>query len=425
MLDNNNSIYQYLHYGYLVPDKLKMPVRLPNDQERVDYGALINSTDICKLISIGTSKLNSAFMETYASVSSSPLHIVPLSGGLDSRAILAWLIENIELSKIVTVTFGTPNTLDFELGKLVSRQAGVKNEAIDLSLTEWATEDIVSFGRLCERPVPLFEAYLFHRIRALFNNTAAVYWSGFMGEALTGSHLPKESSATWEYAQDRFARWNNIVPSVNLRNSSFRPETCLPTAPIVDQNVLSYDEQLDFGVRQQNYIRPLVLLKGVAYCTPFLHPEWTKFILSVPRSLREKQALYKEILKSAYPKLFSLPTKTNAGLPLDASVWRKVFQIGKLRTLAAARRFLPQFNWPVSPGINYIDFDKGIRERPDLKQVVYENIQDLKRRGIVDWIDIDGIWQRHQRKEANHADALTILASLEIFLKLQSFTNMN
>lgn len=71
----------------------------------------------------------------------------------------------------------------------------------------------------------------------------------------------------------------------------------------------------------------------------------------------------------------------------------------------------------MSPGINYIDFDRGLRERKDLKQVVYENIKDLKKRGILDWIDMDSIWQRHQRKQGNHADALTLLTSLEINLK--------
>ena len=57
-------------------------------------------------------------------------------------------------------------------------------------------------------------------------------------------------------------------------------------------------------------------------------------------------------------------------------------------------------------------------KRDDLRTLVYENIQDLKKRRIVDWIDIDGIWKRHQDQEENHADTLTLLASLEINLKL-------
>ncbi|MHA1712912.1 MAG: hypothetical protein ACTSW4_02545 [Candidatus Ranarchaeia archaeon] len=90
-----------------------------------------------------------------------------------------------------------------------------------------------------------------------------------------------------------------------------------------------------------------------------------------------------------------------------------------LRACAAARRFLPWLDWGVWPNINYIDFDRGLRERPDLKAVVYASVQDLKSRRIVDWLDIDDIWQRHQSGRHNHADALTLLASLEINLKAQ------
>lgn len=52
--------------------------------------------------------------------------------------------------------------------------------------------------------------------------------------------------------------------------------------------------------------------------------------------------------------------------------------------------------------------------------MVYKNIQDLKKRRIVGWINIDGIWKRHQSRNANHADALTLLTSLEIYLKAQN-----
>jgi hypothetical protein len=38
------------------------------------------------------------------------IHILPLSGGCDSRAILGGLLENLPKSQIVTVTYGIPGT---------------------------------------------------------------------------------------------------------------------------------------------------------------------------------------------------------------------------------------------------------------------------------------------------------------------------
>ena len=55
----------------------------------------------------------------------------------------------------------------------------------------------------------------------------------------------------------------------------------------------------------------------------------------------------------------------------------------------------------------------------EVAQGLYGNIQNLKLRGVIDWIDIDALWNQHQRGQANHGDALTLLASLEINLKVQ------
>jgi hypothetical protein len=90
-----------------------------------------------------------------------------------------------------------------------------------------------------------------------------------------------------------------------------------------------------------------------------------------------------------------------------------------LRLRAAAKRFVPWIDWGVSPSVNYVDFDRGLRERADLKGVVRECIQRLKDRRIVDWIDIDAIWGNHQKRLGNHADALILLTSLEIHLRSQ------
>ena len=42
-------------------------------------------------------------------------HLVPISGGLDSRAILAGLLEFTSAENIFTYTFGTPSSFDMAL----------------------------------------------------------------------------------------------------------------------------------------------------------------------------------------------------------------------------------------------------------------------------------------------------------------------
>jgi hypothetical protein len=90
---------------------------------------------------------------------------------------------------------------------------------------------------------------------------------------------------------------------------------------------------------------------------------------------------------------------------------RGTFWLNRVRKLA--HQFLPWITWP---NHQYDDFDEGIRNNPSLRKVVRASVADLRARGIVDWIDIDAIWRRHDRRLRNHGDALIALASLELVL---------
>ena len=343
--------------------------------------------------------------------------MVPLSGGLDSRAILAGLLEHISPASIHTYTFGTPGTYDFDIGNLVAASAGTRHCAFDLSQYSYTLDNLLDISRRVDGRTVLFQHAPVSMLHGEYGKSPVVFWVGFMGDPLSGSHLLSSESETWEQAKARFVVRNRFAQSNDLTRSGFKPEEQLPLTPPLDSQDLCYDDQIDFGVRQECYVKPLVLLSGYEYCTPFLHAEWTNFILGVPRRYRERQFLYKEVLKTAYPKLFSLPTKNTYGLPLTASRWRQCLHRESLRARAIAKRSILWAKRSISPGSNYIDFDRGLRERWDLKAVVYENIQDLRKRRIIDWIDVDAIWNRHQRGQGNHADGLTLLASLEINLK--------
>jgi hypothetical protein len=52
-----------------------------------------------------------------------------------------------------------------------------------------------------------------------------------------------------------------------------------------------------------------------------------------------------------------------------------------------------------------------------MKIIVQESIRDLKKRGIIDWLDLDFIWQAHQMKRSNYGNILMLLTALEISLK--------
>ena len=421
MLDDKAAISTFLHFGYLPSPDVRLPVWLVDRSDRQRRPGDADRVDLSSWIAEGVGVLKRVFQDSVGGPAMA--HVVPLSGGLDSRAILGGLLENLETREIRAVTFGSPGTWDYEIGRDVARAASVRWEAIDLSSEDWRWEiaPLVKTAKRLERPIGLFDTHVNHQVPERFG-AGNVYWSGFMGDPLSGSHLPHRDSATWGEAQEHFVRGNRFCRSVDLLPPDFEPRRCLPPSPLSGGEDLCYDEQLDFAVRQQCLIRHIVFPKGYEYRTPFLHPAWVSFILSVPRRYREGQYLYEEILKAAYARLFALPAKNNLGLPLNAAPWRKGARLLGLGARGLARRIAPSLFCSISPGLNYIDFDRDIRRRPDLRATIGASLQDLRRRGLVDWINLESIWQRHQHGQGNHADALMLLASLEIHLKAQGET---
>jgi hypothetical protein len=411
MLEDTTSINAFLYFGYVPTPAGAWPRWLDGLTIRQTAGRLESSW-----IAEGVDLLGRVFRSELGCRPAS--HVVPLSGGMDSRAILGGLLANLDARRIQAVTFGSPGTWDFEIGRSVAQAAGVCSETMDLTSSEWSwnTSALVQTARTLQQPAWVFDAHVNRQIPERFG-TDRVYWSGFMGDPLSGSHQPSHESPGWGQAVECFLHHNRFCHSVDLTPASFDPGSVLPTAPLPGGEGICHDEQLDFAIRQQCLIRHIVLPTGFEYRTPFLNPEWASFLMSLPKPHRQGQHLYKEILKAAYPHLFAMPVKNNFGLPLEASPASQGIRILSVRARGLVRRIAPNLAYSISPGLNYIDFARALRRRQDLQTTVRENLADFKRRGIVCGVDPESLWQRHQRGRHSYADALVLLTSLEILLK--------
>ncbi len=333
-------------------------------------------------------------------------HLVPISGGLDSRAVLAGLLEHTEAKNIYTYTFGTPNTLDYDVGSYVAKKLGTNHTSFDLTQYIYNQEELEDISKRVD-----FQTILFHHapvweVDKKFADCQN--WCGFMGDPLAGSKLTNEPSTSLELAKKQFIKKNTYVRSMDLTNGiDFEG---LVECDLIDEFSLTLDEQLDFQNRQTKYIAPHVLMRGYEYKTPFLNQSWIDFMLSIPNSFRRDESLYRKILLNSFPKEFSYKTKTNFGLPLGASknaifAKRVVDKLLRMTKLSSGK------------GINYLDFNEKIRTKKDLRDVISTNVMDLKQRNIIEWIDIEEILNNHLSNKGNYADALIVLASLEVHLK--------
>lgn len=105
-------------------------------------------------------------------------HIIPISGGLDSRFILAKVLEKVNSNNIIGVTFGSPNTLDFEIGKKICRKN--KIEHIQINLDE-ISKNRIKFSQIKSEYLSGIISFPSYDIRHITNSTL---WSGILGDSL-------------------------------------------------------------------------------------------------------------------------------------------------------------------------------------------------------------------------------------------------
>ena len=336
-------------------------------------------------------------------------HCVPLSGGLDSRVILGELMKHTETAAINTFTFGTPGSLDFDLGNAVAMAAGTNHTAFDLTSHRYAVDELVDVSRRSDHQTLLFlhppMAELDHRFGG------CVLWSGFLGGELAGAHLPAEPARSLAEAKRQFLRRNTLVDSYVLEEHDEESIAALLDFDGPGNSDITLEEQLDYRNRQPKFIAPHLLLHGFRYETPFLDSGMINFLVGVPDGIRRNRALYKRLVACCSPDLFRVGAKASYGGRLGG------VSPGR-RAVCWLRRVLShRVSFVVDPATNYIEFAKAIRSRDDVRQTVRNAISDLKARGIAGLVDPERLWQAHQAGKTDHAFALLALCSLEIHLK--------
>jgi len=339
-------------------------------------------------------------------------HVVPLSGGLDSRAILSTLLELTEAKNIYTYTFGTPGTWDFDIGNLVAKVTGTNHVNYPLTEYEYKIEELIEISRRIDHQTTLFLHAPISEIEKQFSGFNI--WSGAIIDVFFGRHTHKKKADNLEDAKINFINENIYCKSIDLTNVKNNEYFNYISYYESTKRYISFEHALDLINRQLKYIAPHVLMKGFNYKVLFKDKKLTDFSLSIDENWHKNQYLYKKMFLQAFPELFNLPYKSNLGLPVNANN----LSILKKRTIRKLKKYINRVH-PFFPdkGVNYINFNEAIRTRKDVRTIIYNNIMDLKNRKLLDWVNIDLIWDEHINKKKDHAEALITLASLEIHIK--------
>jgi hypothetical protein len=327
---------------------------IPNNQNIIKYGANLIREIISEFLNSGIEKI-----------------LVPLSGGYDSRLLLALLMEHTKPSMINTLTYGTPGSFDYEIGRRVAIKAGTNHKQINLEETYFTIDCLKYTATQTNNSVSVFHQPPLHLIRDYYSDFSV--FSGAYGGTIAGAKSKKHPP---ENLVENFFNNNLFIRKQTISDDSII--SILPLVKYLDLSILSNCEKLDRSeilniyYRQNRYIKSAITWRDFNIITPFSHPKWVQFMLALPKKYRLDRRYYRELIKFISPTLNTIPFK---------SEWEKI-RIGRLALpiinksiIYKAIPFLGSWDYSAT---KYLDFSLFYHNRSDFKMIEHYMLTDDK-----------------------------------------------
>lgn len=402
----DQRILEYLHFGYSLTSVDRYPFSVAKGDEGEEVPAQTRVDKLYRLFRRAIEK-----EKTDQSI------VIPVSGGLDSRLLLAEYISKYGADRIKTVTFGVPDSLDSILPLQLAKEFGLSYHFINLFEQNFTEESLVDFARKNSNPTSLVEAYCNHLTRENFSQED-LFVSGFFGDPVAGFIPAKYQKITsFDKAVETFVREaksdkTGFLPSMEAQNLSITDD---------DYSFLTPYEKLNFRLRQSNMVEPIVVDDRYKYHTPFTNSDLVQFMFSLPRNERVEKKLFFEMADRFYPEYFKIGLKNYFGARIQSGSLEKNIR----RKYCYAKTLLSR-RYPAlkisDPLLNYFDpYWFYVSHKPTSKMVI-NNLTDLKKRDVLDGLDPFLPYEKFSRGDYTFSNAVKLLFNVEMYLKAGAFT---
>lgn len=369
--------------------------------------------------------------------------IIPLSGGLDSRAILAAALRCTPKDNIITFTFGEPGSFDFEIGKMVAKKAGVKNIPLGVEKEDFEGQYRLSMddieGMIDATPYFAIRGYRGVELYGdkLFTGTMIDVFLGrhILSSIFSSDVLKKEISSEEDYAKVKefifeHQRLNDEKEILQLFEPHFLTGLGIKSSydrthqkfkDVTNKKFPDYFAVWDYTNRWNKYIYFAVLRnRNLFKYLTMLDTDLADFTFKLPPELRLDENLYIQMLVKKYPELFKLPTKTNLGLRLDSSnislFLRRTILFLKMTANKVSRMLIKRKVFLVK-GRNYIDYDDLLRRNRGYNDFMRKMIGRVKEREYFNKDYIEKMWQLHMQGKKNYSMLFGLLVTFELLLE--------
>lgn len=340
---------------------------------------------------------------------SEKIQVVPLSGGMDSRIILAALCEITDASNINTYTFGVPGAYDYDIPNKIAKKIGTKHYNFSAEDTVYTVEGLIRAAVASDGNTEVFHPLVLNNVVDYYGSSA-IYWSGFAGD-LVGGAFGKELSSI---------NPKQLLINYEKRGINFLTEhDTLKLSPIISagekmSDCVSAAEACFWVNHVERYTGHHIFRNDMDLHAPFVDPILLKFFFTLPENERKGKKFFNESFSSMFQDVFDIPTK-DYGYKYSKLQYRQTWHRSKFYLSALGWRLLP--NIITHPNIAYIDMRHAINQRNDIKNCVDNLFSDLAQRNIIDNNRMYQFLSDHRTEKKNYTKDIINLASLEIILK--------
>lgn len=268
------NINDYLHFGY-VPEfgdisKISHILSLKKTRD-------LSTTKEVDLIEEGIEILNKTF-DNLVDNNSGKKHLVPLSGGLDSRLIFCALAERIDPEEIQAVTYGTPYSHDYEIPKKVlGKYPGISFKRINCTKLDYSLSNLIiaakDGGHWCSTPD------MFINRTALKLGEDYFRWSGFLGGPVAGNNTDPNYNTISSYAESQ-----KTSKKLRITSENYRPEASVVHSDKKLLDLTPYEVLSLYNLAAANGVQ-ILFPNSAEVIAPFLDRNWNEFMLQLPKNI--------------------------------------------------------------------------------------------------------------------------------------------
>ncbi len=300
---------------------------------------------------------------------------VTLSGGLDSRAILAALPSDQD--PVPVFTFGIPGSRDVELAAQAAAVRGAHHYVGYLNSDNWLEPRFAGVwwtdGQLDMLHMHGIEHVPF--MRTLFD----ISLNGFLGDAIVGGSYLKRSESLGERYENRGRRLIRMGP--------------------------------------------LLLESVMKVRFPFMDADLVEFALRIPLYLRRRSYIYNCALLHRFPEFFQAIPWQRTGVPITSSPRKHAMTAFLTRIRERTRAGLQRLGWLRGPGTGYTDYPGWLRAEP-ASRLIEQRLLDRDAR-IIEYVPrkhLQREWTAHRSGTDRSAILLRYL-TVETWLRQLAFSN--